>query len=417
MQQLFLSFNYTLAANVTVGAINFFTTIWFARNLGPDLMGQYAVVITLFHLITAFMVPGFNQAIIRDPSRSDLNAAASVATAMQTLMVLITSGVAWSFYYWHASEPAVQILVPGAMIVAGMMLSFFSYLYAAPIEADMNYKVLSYLRLGSIIASSATGLLVSKAGFGIYGLAVRDLMASAFMLAGTLHRSRLTLRWSCTKKAFKDLTRFSGGIWLLNLTERVMLRLDYAFIVLMFSNEVVGIYFALRSAVDGLLGFILSPIQTVLFSFLCRSQNAGSYWNAMLNSGFSLMALIAVSGTTVTQLIGPRAINMIWGDIYESGHVILPGLFIYCVATMWFESVKVYAMAQNAHRFMIIPRIVQIALSLVCIYPLTMLMGLRGAGITTGLAALALASVSTYQMKTILQRETSQSLKSQPMAT
>ena len=98
----------------------------------------------------------------------------------------------------------------------------------------------------------------------------------------------------------------------------------------------------------------------------------------------------------VLQAGGDHIVAATLGPRYGDGHVLLGGLALYAVSVAWFEHLKVLAMSQGNHHPMTIARMIQLGLSLVLIYPLVRFFGLTGAGLSAGVAAAAMAMLSTW---------------------
>ena len=388
--------NQVLASNAIAGLANILSTIWFARVLGPAILGNYAVLLVSLHLVTAFLVPGFNQALIRAPGHNNLAAAAIFATYVQSLILLLAGGIfcVWSFWsataVWHAT-------VPAALLGLSLVLSFWSNLLASPLEAGMAYRALSRMRLIAVAVSIVVGLIGAAQGWGIYALVLRDLCAAGVTLVLVRNVSPLVLVLKGWKDGINELLRFSSGLWALNALEKLALRLDYALVGVIFNEEILGIYFAVRGLIEGALGFLVTPVQTVLYSFYCRVRVPAQVRSQLIQG-----ALLVLAGMSVLQCLfffeGPWLIESVFGSRYASGEVLLIGLVVYAGAILWFENLKVMAMSQNVHRLLVLPRIAQLLTTLVTTFILVKVAGLGGAGMAAGLSACLLATVSTWQV-------------------
>jgi len=389
-KHLLTNVNWVVSANIFVGIINFFAIAWFARRLGPTVMGNYAVVVTALQLISAFLSAGFDQAVIRDPKNSELLAAANIATTGQSILLLVISCIVYFMYYLQSPIEALQILYPAGLVFGSIVFSLYGNLFAAPIAANLNYRYLSTVRLVSTLAGVGVGIILIGLETGIYALAARDIIAALIMLFFVRAKSFNRLGWNASRFGFAQLTKFASGMWGLNLLERVALRLDYALIGILFGKEIMGMYFVVRGLVEGVLGFLVTPVQTVFYAYYCRLQDKTRIISIILKrlsfAYYGICLLLVVISFYVT----PKILPLLLGVDYQGAFLIVPGLVVYAGSILWFENLKVLAMSQHKHHTMVAARLMQIGILLLSIYPLTKAFGLLGAGFASGVSALAL---------------------------
>jgi len=388
---------WTLGGNVVVGFANFLSMVWFARALGPQIMGVYAALLVAFQLLTALLTPGFNQAIIRTPSKQTLTEAATFATFVQSLVIVGASGVVCGIALLTTEGRVADLLIPGIGMLVSTVLSLWVYLLAAPFEAVLEYRRLVRIRIIALFVSTLIGVVAVERGFGLGGLVVRDVMSSIISIVFMRLQSPFLLAWRRWREGLPDLIRFTRGLWPLNILERLALRVDYAVVGLLFDIEMLGIYFAVRGILEGALGFALSPIQTVLYSYYCRLPNIKNVVDILFRRDLILLVGLMTAGAILLlHVMGDWLIAATLGPQYRGGSVLLGGLVLYAASVTWFEHIKVLAMSQDSHHSMVLARIVQLGLSVALVFPLVNVLGLMGAALSTGIAAASMAVMSTW---------------------
>lgn len=394
--QLLSNFSWLMLANLITGGINFAAMAWFALKLGPAAMGEYALIVTTLQLIAAFLSAGFDQAVIRDPECRKTFSAASFATIAQAVLLTIAGGVAYAFFYFKSPEAAGALLCPSALMLGSVILSLFGNLFAAPIAARLNYRYLSHVRLFATLAGVGSGMLLVLKGAGIYALVWRELIT--VLGAMILYRIKSPLRLfpgRTTRSDLRRLMRFSSGMWGLNLMERVIFRLDYALVGAIFGKELLGMYFVLRGLVEGVLSFLIAPIQTVLYTYYCRlEKQAQLSWPIPSRAAFAYWAAVSLAAVLGGYL--SPVITLLLGEAYKMIYVIVPSLVLYAGSVFWFENAKVWFMAQQLHQKLILARSIQFMVLLATIYPLALWFQILGASIATAMGALSLAAMASY---------------------
>jgi len=395
-RRLLRNLNWVFSANAIAGVANLLAIAWFARTLGPVTMGEYASVVTAVQLVVAFLSAGFDQAVIRMPGDPEVAGAAAMATVLQSLLLVLGSAVVYLVFFFQSPVEARGLAGPAAVILTAIIVSIFSYLIAAPIAAELDYRFLALSRLVATAAGIGSGVAMAMQGHELYSLALRDALTAVVMLALCWWRAGAGLRWRTTRDGFRRLFVFAKGLWALNLTERLVHRLDHGIVGLLLGKEVLGAYFVVRGLVEGILGFLVNPIQTVLFTHYCRLEQGGA---ASRMPGHRLIVgyVLACAGAALLAwAIGTDLLTRLLGGAYSGMGVILPSLVIYAGAILWFENEKVRAMARLRHQGVVLARMVQIVLYLLSIFPAIHFFGVGGAGAATAAAGVALALAATW---------------------
>jgi O-antigen/teichoic acid export membrane protein len=397
MDRLFDNLRHVLSANLVTGVVNFVSAVWFARSLGPAVMGDYAMMVVAIQLLTAVLSPGLNQALIRDPSNRSLAAAATFGTFVQSLLIMAVACVVYGWAMLVDVPHVTDLFLSVVGLTTATVVSLWVYLLSVPFESGLHYGGLVQVRIVALIVSTMAGVIAAQAGYGVHALIMRDLLSALLSLWLIRRRSPMLLTWKTWRAGLPDLIHFVRGLWPLNVLERLAFRLDYAAVGWLFDLETLGIYFAVRGMVEGAIGFLLSPIQTVLYAYYCRLADINGVVETILRKDrLALTGLGTIALMIVLQAGGDHIVAATLGHRYEGGQVLLGGLALYAVSVTWFEHLKVLAMSQGNHHSMAIARIIQLGLSLCLIYPLVRLFGLTGAGLSAGLAAAAMATTSTW---------------------
>ena len=162
-------------------------------------------------------------------------------------------------------------------------------------------------------------------------------------------------------------------------------------------REALGIYFSVRGVIDGLLAFCLKPIQTVIYSYYCGLADLNAMTRHLRNGTIIAIAIAIFSGIVLPSQLANFAVVTIWGDAFLPGAALLSGLAMYFFFVIWFENVKVFAMASNLHARAVPARLLQLVFLLMGGTLLVRSLGLSGAGLSTGIgSAIACISASLY---------------------
>jgi O-antigen/teichoic acid export membrane protein len=382
--------SWVLVLNVLSGVAGFVALIWFARELGADAMGGFAQILVALDLVLAVFAFGFNQALIRHPADRALRDTAMVAVTAQLIAVGLVGTVLW---WASGAQPEAGRLAVVLLMARG--LGLYTTLLYAPLEAVLRYRPLAIARFVTTMVGLGVGVALILGGHGVAALAMRELCAAALLLGWTLlivpERPGLRIE----RPALVTLWAYTRPLWQLNALERIAHRIDYAVVGTLLGREALGVYYTLRGAIDGLLGFALVPIQTVLFSHYCRLESRRPVIGLVRRVAWPALAATLAIAAAVAVLHLEPLVGRAFGEAFSPGGAMLPGLVAYFAAVVWFEHAKVLAMAELRHANMVYARLTQVAVAATAGPTLVWAIGLHGAGLATACGALALAVLGT----------------------
>lgn len=396
MRNLVSNLNWVMAANSIAGIANLFTIAWFARTLGPGEMGDYALIVTVAQVVVALLSAGFDQAVIRSPHDGKLVAAAGFATVTQALLIAACGGLVYFGSYLWFPEDALRLSGAASGVMAAMVLTIFSNLFAAPIAAKQEYRFLAIARLIAILVGIAFGVSLAIQGLGFYALVCRDVLSAIVLLLVFGARGARGLSWTPSTAGLKKLLSFARGMWALNFSERLVIRIDYGLVGIIFGKDILGAYFVVRGMVEGALGFLVYPVQTVMFSYYCRVADVGHQPSHWVRRGAYAYVAAAILVVLLAWRAAPAVIDAFLGQAYAHASLLVPLLLAYAAAVLWFENVKVLAMSQGLHERLLFCRVIQLVALLALIGPFVIAFGMAGAALATASGGLVLALSASW---------------------
>jgi len=393
----------TLIANFIVGILNFLSQIWFARVLGIEIVGQYALIIVALDLSCLPINFGFNLSVIRHKGETKTFRGALALILIQIHFIPIICGIIYLGYYLVAPQQATVLFIPYMLMIFSKILCIFSTIIYAPLESKLHYRFLSGARLVSTIFGLGIASLFVFSKPGVYCFVARDLAIATALLCITWISVRPNLKPEFSRQALYPVWRFSLRVWGLNLLEKGALRLDYALVGLALGRDSLGIYFQIRAIMEGILAFCLKPIQTVMYAFYCNHVSPKLLFNRFVKYGNLLMLISAIFFSLLIIPFSKSLIIFILGDEWIRGFTLLPGFMFYLWAILWFENIKVMAMSKDLHHLVMWGRIFQITALIVLLIPTIKLWGFAGAGTVVGMSAGVLAGLSATMFQRRLQ--------------
>ena len=403
LNQLKKNLSIVFSSNVILAIINMVTMIYFMRIIGAGEVGKYATIIVGIELSLSVVRFGFNQYIILHPNDQVLFNTTFIAITIQSIISVVIVSLLLAVLYFLGNE-IQSFLVPGSFLILAQILGYYTTFFYARLEAKMEYDKIVQFRLYSRFLGIFSGFIMLFWYKDLTVLVIRDFLTSVlfFLLILNLVKPKIQIQFS--KKSFQKIWNFSFKFLGLNILERVAQRIDYAIVRILLSEVDLGIYYAIRGIMEGILGFIVFPIQTVIYSYYTKLDNKIQLFQK-INSYNWLLLVVVVIGLLLTKVDFSFLIDILFGEEFISGNYLLAGLFIYFFSIIWFENFKVFSIAIEIQSATIISRVIQVITSLIFVTLFTWLYGFTGAGLASGLSAMVLVFSSSFFLKRKMVKE------------
>jgi Polysaccharide biosynthesis protein len=395
VRRLGLDLTNVLATNGLTAALNFIVLIYFARALGPEILADYALILIGIEVPFLLLNFGFNQVLIYRGRLASATVAAVIwCTALQSVALVLISYAVWFAYSLLDQEDAARLLVPATWLLIARLLGLHSAVALTPFEVRLEYRTVSKIRAVAAIVSSAVGVFAATLEHSVLPFIYRELTSVCICLIAAAILTGQSFRLTASKHAFEVVWRYSKRMWVLNVLERAALRIEYLLVASLLGREILGAYFALRSVIEGVLGLLVVPVQTVVFGYYCRSD-VKSYVSRILNCGAPFALGLAVLGFTAGIVAGPTLLVWILGAEYQVAIPAIAGLAFYSFCVLWYENVKVLSMSIDHHIVGVSGRLAQLLVLVIALPFMAAVWGLQGIGNGLALAGFALAAVPT----------------------
>jgi len=138
-KKLIKGVSWVFLVNIATAFLNFVFLLYFARNLGANIMGGYASLIVALDLITAVFRFGFNQAVIKTQFDSEIYSAALFAVSAQSLLTIVVTFFVYLFISYVLMYSIDDLFIPGALLLFARIALNYSTLFYAKLEVNLEY--------------------------------------------------------------------------------------------------------------------------------------------------------------------------------------------------------------------------------------------------------------------------------------
>lgn len=304
---------------LTVGA-------WTARYLGPERFGELAYVlsfIAFFQILSDLQAEGF---VVRDISRESAAAGVVLGTALRLRLIA-------SLCSWLAAVGLMWLLHPGetelillTAIVGATLVFQASDLLDCWFQSQSQSKRTVKAKLASYLVSNAirVALLLSGAPLVAFA-AVMAVEAGMFAWALVLAYRRFPTetRWSASGQEMKRLFHLCWPFVISGLMITAYMRVDQIMLKEMLGEKELGIYAAALPLAQ-VWNVIPTTLVATLAPFVARKKGRGeAEYREALVIIFRFFAIVSLLGATLTALLSPWLIQLLYGPAYQQSARVL----------------------------------------------------------------------------------------------
>lgn len=378
------------------------------RLLAPEAFGLMAIVLAVNTFFESFTEVGIDTAIVQNPRGEEysyLNAAWWLSTGRAVgLYALIFTGAPWVSQFYHQAALAPMMRVAFLATLFRGLMSPRTYVA----HKKMDFKRLVAINQGGGGLGVLTTVFLAFMMPGIWALVIGFTVEAAARLALSYLICPFRPRLEFHEQPFRDIYRFSRGVFGLPLLTFIFMRADIFVIGKLCSATDLGIYSmaaALGQIPFSLGGALIGQIANPAFS---EMQNDSTRLNKTLLKVTSVVGLFIFSPILYVILYGKDTLLVVYGGAYAKAAA--PFAILFSIAMLRTLSVPVMSLYYMIGRpelnrwFTVVRTVVMIAL----IYPATKWYGLTGAA-GAGLIAMILGYVlQVFRLRTITDLDISQ---------
>jgi len=364
--------------------LGFFATVYFARELGEVVLGQYALVLALVTWLGIGGKLGFSGAITKRISEGEepeefVGAGIVVMGTLMTIAALLV--------IVFREQVNAYIGVPAAgFVVLLLFVSLYKSFINASLKGNHLVHVYAILSSGKQAARAAAQIALVAIGFGLSGMLWG--YAIGYLVTATIGLWILGLRPRLpTKRHIVSLFDYAKFAWLGSIRSKTFSTADIAVLGLFVSQGLIGIY-SVAWSLSKFLDIFGSAISSTLFPEMSKvsTENDASAVAGLTEDALTYAGLILVPGLVGALVIGDRLMQ-IYSESFVTGTevlwILILSLLVYTYNKQLLNTLNAIDRPDLAFRANAVFIITNIILNVVLIWQL----GWIGAAIATALSA------------------------------
>ncbi len=252
--------------------IQFVIGILIARVLSPDDFGIIGILMFFIALSDIILDSGFANALIQKQDRTDVDY--STAFYFNILVGLFLYAVMFISAPFIADLYNMPILCSVARVYSiCFVLNSLSLVQIAKLSVELNFKVQALASLSSIIVSSAIGVYMAYAGYGVWALVGQGVSAQFINMILLWLTSHWCPMLAFSAESLRHLWGFGSKILCSGLINAIYTNLYALVIGKVFTPSEVGHFNRASQFSDIPANTLTSVVTTVNYPILVRLQN------------------------------------------------------------------------------------------------------------------------------------------------
>lgn len=371
-------------SKIVGSAIGFLATLYFARVLGAEVYGFYALVLSILAWLEFGSKIGINSAVTKrlseDTERGEhLTAGILMMGGTTALATVLLFSFREQVNAYVGREVAV-VLIPLLIIV--MMYTVIE----ATLEGQRDVHLSGMLSTVKIAVRSLIQIALVLLGFQLIGLLGGYILGGLFFVLFSLFfvsvSPSIPTMWH-----FRSLYDYAKFAWLGKLESRSFNDVDIILLGFFVSPALVGIY-AIAWSLSQFLSVFGSAVRKTMFPEISResARDEDKHVSQLITDSLAFGGLIVIPGVVGGSLLADRLL-LLYGDEFVEGAAVL-GILILSVLLRGYHKQLTNGLnatdrPQISFRINIVVVIANIGLNIV----LVMAYGILGAAIATALSA------------------------------
>ena len=173
-------------------SIQFISNLILARILMPDDFGTIGIMMVFIALAHVFVDSGFSASLIQKKVISEQDKSTVFITNLLLaffVYIILFLASPWLAIYFHNDTLSSLLRVLGLVL----LIDAFGAIQNTILMRDMNFKLLTKIKLASIIVAAIVAIALAYKGFGVWALIVQYILYSVIRAIATWTVSSLEM--------------------------------------------------------------------------------------------------------------------------------------------------------------------------------------------------------------------------------
>lgn len=315
-QKSFIIFSSKFISSV----LGFIATVYFARVLGAEILGYFAVSMALVSWLQLAGNAGVSSAVTKRISENKESAQHATAG----LVFVLATGTSLSIII-IILEDIIENYVGASValfLIAILMFRIFLNIFTSILNGNHKVHISGLLKSSKTILTKGAQYLLVVLGLELSGLLLGQIIGLGLILIATIYLSNLNIVWP-NKEHFYSLWNYAKYSWVGGLKGRAFNNIDILILGLFVPSSLIGVY-SVSWTISKFLSIFDGAISQTVFPEISysKAEEDPQAVAGLVTEGVRYAGLITIPGVIGSHLLGRRLLQ-IYGPTFEQGTTVL----------------------------------------------------------------------------------------------
>lgn len=271
--------------------IQFVSNLVLARLLSPDDFGVIGILMVFITLSNVFIDSGFSASLIqkKEISETDKSTVFYINLSLASVVYIILFFTSpWIADFFHNESIASLLRALGIVL----LIDSFCTIQNTLLSRDMNFKLLTKIKLVAILIAAIVAIYLAYSGYGIWSLIVQYLLYSTIRTITTWMVAKWRPILVFSKESFRTLFGFGSKLLFSTFVAELYVNFQQILIGRFYTPSDLGFYSQARQFQQIPTGTVSQVINSVAFPAYAKLQNDKAKLKEMFRQNVRLVAYL-----------------------------------------------------------------------------------------------------------------------------
>jgi len=332
-----VAFTWDFLGKLFNRGMGFIVSIFLARLLEPSDFGTIALILVIIGIADIFTDLGLGGALIQRKRVSNTHYSSVfylnvLVGLLFTLLFFVLAPTLSGFFGNQNMSLLIQV------VSISFFINALASIHTTKLRKDLNYSILTKIRLVASIISGIIGVLMAFYGAGIWSLVAQSLVSQLLYMILIWNVSSLSIGTVFSIKALKQLWTYGFRMFLAGVLDNVFSRLNILIIGKLFPLATLGYLQRAKSLNDLAVQYSSGSLMSVLFPILSKIQDDLERFKKVVFKSLSIISFMVFLLTGILYLNADSLIELVYGKKWlpasEYFKIIALSSFLYPVSSI-----------------------------------------------------------------------------------
>lgn len=299
-------------SSILIFSSEFLVGIYFARTLGPKIIGLFGLISVFIAISELLINSGFSQALIRADNCTNIQYSTVfvINLTIATILYIVLYNLAPLISDIYNEKQLVLVI---RLVSLSLIINAFSLIYKVSLQKNLEFKSLSRINISAVFFSNITAFVLSIFGFGFLAFFLKNLIRDFVNLFFFIYKTRWLPSFEINLNSVKDMFSFGMNLLISGVLTVIVEKSYYLFIGKFWSKVQLGLFQRGESFVIIIVNNIMSILTNISFPTLSLLKDNPNQFASVHRHIFSKGMYVIFFGLTYLYFISDELVLFLLG--------------------------------------------------------------------------------------------------------